>query len=209
MATAKKFNESGQGSSEMKLPADLFEAKVHEQALYETVKAYLANQRQGTAKTKERGEVAFSTAKLYRQKGTGRARAGSAKSPIRRGGGTAFGPKPRDHRGRLNRKVRRLALRSALSDRAGENMVYVVESPTIDAPKTKLAAAMLSKMGLADKKVLFVVPDDDQMLFKSLRNVQNVDVLPAYQLNAYSVLRNDSVVFTSDALQRVTEVFGS
>lgn len=209
MAVAKRFNENGEGKSEQKLPELLFEAPVHEQALYETVKVYLKNQRQGTAKTKERGEVAYSTAKLYRQKGTGRARAGSLKSPVRSGGGTIFGPKPRDHKTRLNRKVKRLALLSALSDRAQNAAISVVEDPSLDAPKTKIMASMLSNMGLGDKTVLFVVPDEGNVLFKSLRNIEGVDVLPAYQLNAYRVLRSDELVFTEASLKQVTEVFGA
>jgi large subunit ribosomal protein L4 len=208
MAVAKKFNDSGEGQSELALPDLLFDVEISQQALYESVKAYLANQRQGTAKTKERGEVAFSTAKLYRQKGTGRARAGSARSPIRKGGGTTFGPKPRDHRGNLNRKVRRLALLSALTDRARKSSVSVVEGLQMDAPKTRHAARVIGNMGLADKTVLFVVNDQDEALYKSLRNLDGVDVIPACQLNAYPILRSDELVFTDAALERVTEVFG-
>jgi large subunit ribosomal protein L4 len=208
MAVAKKFNFSGEAQSELALPDLLFDIEISHQSLYESVKAYLANQRQGTAKTKERGEVAYSTAKLYRQKGTGRARAGSARSPIRTGGGTIFGPKPRDHRMNLNRKVRRLALLSALTDRARESSVSVVEGLQMDAPKTRHAAQVLGNMGLTDRTVLFVVNDQDEALYKSLRNLDGVDVIPAYQLNAYAILRNDELVFTDAALERVTEVFG-
>ena len=209
MVTAKRFNNNGEGSSEVQLPEDLFSGEVHKQALYEYVKTYLTNQRQGTAKTKERGEVAYSTAKLYRQKGSGRARAGSLKSPIREGGGTIFGPRPRDLKTYLNRRVKRLALRSALSDRASGGSIFVVETPSLDAPKTKHAANMLSNMGLENKKVLFVTNDDDPVLFLSLRNIEGVDVIPAFRLNAYEILRSDSLVFTEDALKRAVEVFGS
>lgn len=209
MATAKRFDENGEGSSEMQLPDELFGGQVHEQSLYEAVNSYLNHQRQGTVKTKERSEVAYSTAKLYRQKGTGRARAGSAKSPVRVGGGTIFGPRPRTHRTRLSRKVKRLALRSALSDRAREAEVYVVESPTLDAPKTKLAARLLANMGLSGKSILFVVGIEDDNLYKSLRNIDRVEVLPANQLNAYQVLRHEGLVFTGEALQQVAEVFGA
>jgi large subunit ribosomal protein L4 len=209
MATAKRFNENGEGASTVELNATLFDAEVHQQALYETVKSYLAHQRQGTAKTKERGELAYSTAKLFRQKGTGRARAGSLRSPIRAGGGTVFGPKPRDHRTNLNRKTRQLALRSALSDRAKLGEVYVVETPNLDAPKTKAAAAMLRNMGLMGRTVCFVTADDDRVLYKSVRNLKGVDIVPAYQLNAYMVLRSDCLVMTEAALQRVEEVFAS
>jgi large subunit ribosomal protein L4 len=179
MAVAKKFNDNGEGQAELALPDILFDVEISNQALYESVKHYLANQRQGTAKTKERGEVAYSTAKLYRQKGTGRARAGSAKSPIRTGGGTIFGPKPRDHRMSVNKKVRRLALLSAMTDRARESAVSVVEGLQMDAPKTKHAARVIGNMGLQDKKVLFVVSDQDEALFKSMRNIEGVDVIRA------------------------------
>lgn len=208
MAVAKKYNDNGEGKAELALPDLLFDVEISNQALYESVKAYLANQRQGTAKTKERGEVAYSTAKLYRQKGTGRARAGSAKSPIRTGGGTIFGPKPRDHRLGVNRKVRRLALLSALTDRARGESISVVEGLQMDAPKTRHAAQVIGNMGLSDRKILFVVNDRDESLYKSLRNIKGVDVIPAYQLNAYAVLRSDELVFTDASLQRVTEVFG-
>ena len=209
MATAKRFNENGEGQATMDLPDDLFAAEVHEQSLYEVVNAYLANQRQGTAKTKERGEVKYSTAKLYRQKGTGRARAGSARSPVRSGGGTVFGPKPRNHRHRVNRKVRRAALRSALSDRANGEAVYVIDDPQLDAPKTRHMVQLLEKMGLSGQTVLFVINEGDDTLLRSLRNIRGVDVMPSSQINAYQILRSDNVVFTEASLQQVTEVFGS
>ena len=209
MAKAKRFNENGEGQASVELREDLFESSVHGQALYETVKSYLAHQRQGNAKTKERGELAYSTAKLYRQKGTGRARSGSLRSPIRAGGGTTFGPKPRNFRTRLNRKLRRMALRAALSDRAQLGEIYVVENPNLDAPKTKAAATMLGNMGLLGRTVLFVTDDQDKILVKSVRNIEGVDVIPAYQLNAYRVLRSDCLVITEGALSRVGEVFGS
>lgn len=209
MATAKRFNENGQGHSEVRLPESLFSAPVHEQAIYETVKVYLANQRQGTAKTKQRAEVAYSTVKLYRQKGTGRARAGSAKSPVRVGGGTVFGPQPREFTTRLNRRVRQMALLSALTDRAASGSVYVLEPPALTAPKTKQVAQVLGKMGLLGKTVLLVTRDDDPAVYKSFRNIEGVDVIPAYQLNAYRVLRSEVLVFTEPALKRAQEVFGS
>jgi large subunit ribosomal protein L4 len=209
MATAKRFNENGEGHSEVRLPDALFGAPVHEQALYETVKVYLANQRQGTHKTKERAEVAYSTVKLYRQKGTGRARAGSAKSPVRVGGGTVFGPRPRDYSGRLNRKVRHLALLSALTARAAGGAVYVLESPQLSVPKTKQAVHVLGNMGLSGKRVLVVTQDDDQVVYRSFRNIDGVDLVRASQLNAYCVLRSEALVFTEPALRRAQEVFAS
>ena len=209
MARAKRFNESGEGGTSIELPPDLFEQPMHEQAVYETVNAYRSHQRQGTAKTKQRAEVAFSTVKLYRQKGTGRARAGSAKSPTRVGGGTIFGPQPRDWRTNLGKKVRRLALKSALSDRARMDAVRVIEDPNLDAPKTKAMAGLLEKMGLSGRKILFVTNGERGVLYKSLRNIPGVDTIPAYQLNAYRILRSDLLVFTEQSLRRTVEVFGS
>lgn len=209
MATAKTYDENGEVSASVDLPEDLFGQPMHEQSVYETVNAYRTHQRQGTAKTKERGEVAYSTSKLYRQKGTGNARAGSARSPIRTGGGTIFGPKPRNWKTRLNKKTRRLALRSALSDRARLEAIHVVEDPNLDAPKTKAMSQLLDKMGLGDKTVLFVTNGERGILFKSLRNIPRVDTIPANQLNAYSILRSDALVFTEESLKRAVEVFGS
>jgi large subunit ribosomal protein L4 len=209
MATARRFNENGEAASSVELPAALFDAPIREQAVYETVKTYLAQQRQGTVKTKERSDVSYSTAKLYRQKGTGRARAGSARSPIRVGGGTIFGPRPRNFETRLNRKVRRQALRSALSDRAKLESIFVLEGPGLDAPKTRQAARILENMGLQGKTVLLVTAEDDAVTYKSFRNIRGVEVVPAFRLNTYQVLRSESLVFTEDALRRVEEVFGS
>jgi len=184
MATAKHFNENGEGASDVKLREDLFDAPINEQVLYEVVKSYLAHQRQGTAKTKERGEISHSNAKLFRQKGTGRARSGSLRSPLREGGGTIFGPKPHKYRTRITPSLRRTALKSALSDRASLGEIYVVENPNLDAPKTKAAVSLLGNMGLTGRKVLFVTADEDPVLYRSLRNVKGVDVTRASQLNA-------------------------
>jgi len=209
MATAKRFNENGDAAASVDLPDELFGQPIHEQSLYEAINSYRAHQRQGTAKTKERGEVSYSTRKLFRQKGTGNARAGSAKSPVRTGGGTVFGPKPHAYNTRLNKKVRRMALRSALSDRARLEAVHVVENPNLDAPKTKAMAQLFEKMGLAGKTVLFVTNGERGVLHMSLRNLPRVDTIPANQLNAYSILRSDVLVFTDESLDRVLEVFGS
>mgnify|MGYP001548029382 CR=1 FL=1 len=134
MATANVYNRTGQSVGSVDLPDSLFGQKVHKQALYESVRNYMANQRQGTHDTQTRGEVSYSGSKLYRQKGTGRARAGSARTPVRVGGGRAFGPHPRDYSYTLPRKIKRLALRSALSDRAANERISVVEDFTMDAP---------------------------------------------------------------------------
>jgi large subunit ribosomal protein L4 len=209
MATANLYSDAGEGKGTVELPASLFDQPIHKQSLYEAVRCYLANQRQGTHDTKSRSEVNYSSAKLYRQKGTGRARAGSAKSPTRVGGGTAFGPHPRNYSYTLPRKVRRLALKSALSDRATHSRVYVVEDIELAAPKTKTVATMLTAMSLEGRHTLFVLPPAADLLFKSLRNLDGVRVLRSHELNAYAVLWADNLVFTQSALSGAEEVFGS
>jgi len=173
------------------------------------VRCYLANQRQGTHDTKTRAEVNYSSAKLYRQKGTGRARAGSAKSPTRVGGGRAFGPHPRDYSYSLPKKVKRLALKSALSDRAAHACVHVVEDLDLAVPKTKTMASLLGAMNLGGRHTLVVLPRAGDTVFRSLRNLKGVRVLRSHELNAYAVLWADNLVFTQSALVGAEEVFGS
>jgi len=148
MATAKLYDGTGKATGSVDLPASLFEQPVHKQALYEAVRNYRANQRQGTHDTKTRAEVKASTAKIFRQKGTGRARAGSVASPTRVGGGVAFGPHPRDYSYTLPRKIKRLALKSALTDRAEHERISVLEDFTMDVPKTATMAGLFSGMAL-------------------------------------------------------------
>lgn len=209
MATANIYNRTGQSVGTVDLSDALFGQKVHKQALYESVRNYLANQRQGTHDTQTRAEVAFSGSKLYRQKGTGRARAGSARTPVRVGGGRAFGPHPRDYGYRLPKKIKRLALRSALSDRAAGARVSVLEDFTMEAPRTSEMAKLLGGMPLEGRHTLVVLPAGADVLFKSLRNIKGVRVLRYTELNAYSILWADNVVFTKDALSGAEEVFGS
>ena len=209
MATAKLYSGAGEAKGTVDLPASLFEQPVHQQALYEAVRNYLANQRQGTHDTKTRAEVKASNAKLYRQKGTGRARAGSAGSPTRIGGGTAFGPHPRDYSYTLPRKVKRKALVSALSDRAGNDRVNVVEDFEMEAPKTRTVAGMLQAMSLEGRHTLLVLPTEGDAVYKSARNIKGVRVLRSNELNAYTILWADNLVFTKKALDGAEEVFGS
>jgi large subunit ribosomal protein L4 len=208
MATARLFDVDGKQKGTVELPASLFAQPVHKQALYEVVRNYLANQRQGTHDTKTRAEVDFSKKKLYKQKGTGRARAGDAGSPTRVGGGVAFGPHPRDYGYKVQRKVKRKALTSALSDRAGAERVTVLEDLRLDVPKTSKLAAVFSAMELPGRHTLFVVEADGHNLWKSSRNLQGVRVLRAGELNAYTILWADNVVFTQKALAGAEEVFG-
>ncbi len=209
MATAKLYNGTGEATGTVDLSDALFAQPVHKQALYEAVRNYLANQRQGTHDTQTRAEVRCSTAKLYRQKGTGRARAGTAGSPTRIGGGVAFGPHPRDYSYKLPQRIRRLALASALSDRAESERVSVVEDLELEAPKTSVMAKMLGAMPLEGRHTLVVLPGDGDTLYKSFRNIRGVRVLRSDELNAYTILWADNLVFTRSALQSAEEVFGS
>ncbi|MBK7045206.1 MAG: 50S ribosomal protein L4 [bacterium] len=208
MATARLFDGDGKQKGTVELPASLFAQPVHKQSLYEVVRNYLANQRQGTHDTKTRAEVDFSGKKLYKQKGTGRARAGDAKSPTRVGGGVAFGPHPRDYGYKVQRKVKRKALTSALSDRAVAERVTVVEDLRLDAPKTSKMAALFAAMELPGRHTLFVVEADGHTIWKSTRNLRGVRVLRSSELNAYTILWADNVVFTQKALAGAEEVFG-
>ncbi|MCK9995617.1 MAG: 50S ribosomal protein L4 [Candidatus Krumholzibacteria bacterium] len=209
MATAKLYSEAGEAKGTVDLPTSLFEQPVHKQALYEAVRNYMANRRQGTHDTKTRAEVKASTAKLYRQKGTGRARAGSAGSPTRVGGGVAFGPHPRDYSYTLPRKIKRRALKSALSDRAGNDRVSVIEDFKMDAPRTQALVGILKTMELEGRHTLLVLDREGDNVYLSARNIKGVRVLRSNELNAYTILWADNLVFTQKALIGVEEVFGS
>ncbi len=209
MATAKLYSEAGSEKGTVELPTSLFDQPVRKQALYEAVRNYLANKRQGTHDTQTRAEVSYSTAKLFRQKGTGRARAGSAGSPIRVGGGVAFGPHPRDYSYTLPRKIKRAALKSALSDRANNERVMVIEDFEMKAPKTKTMAGLFGGMNLEGRHTLLVLPTGDNNIYRSARNLKGVRVLRSNELNAYTILWADNLVFTQKALSGAEEVFGS
>jgi large subunit ribosomal protein L4 len=204
---AKLYASDGSEKGTAPLPDDLFAQPVNEHLLWLSVKRHLGNQRQGTAKVKTRGEVSGGGRKPWRQKGTGRARAGSNTSPLWPGGGRAFGPKPRDYRTDLPAKQRRAALTSALSLRAGENAIVVVESLAFDAPKTKSMAEVLKRAGLDGRRTLLVLDQADPNLVKSCRNIHNLRTTMAHQLNAYDLLECESIMLTSGGLARVQEVF--
>jgi len=184
----------------VQLPADPFDGRVHEAVLHQAVKVYLANQRQGTASTKTRSFVTGGNQKPWKQKGTGRARQGSIRSPLWPGGGTAFGPLPRDYRMAIPRKMRHLALRSAFSARALEQAVHVVEALVFEAPKTKRMTALLDRMDLAGKKVLILTDGDNRNVILSARNIPDVEVRRYRDANPYEVLRADTVVIEEPAL---------
>ena len=178
----------------------IYAIEPNDHAIYLDVKLIMANQRQGTAKSKERSEVSGSTRKLGRQKGGGGARRGDINSPVLVGGGRVFGPKPRDYSFKLNKKVRQLARRSALSYKAQENALVVVEDFTFDAPKTKSMVEILKNLKVSDKKTLFVLPGADKVVYLSARNIERVQVMAATALNTYKVLNADVMVVAESAL---------
>ena len=195
-----KIDGSKAGST-AELSDDIFAIEPNETALYEDVRRHLANKRQGTAKTKGRSEVTGSTKKLYRQKGTGNARRGDIKSPLLRKGGTVFGPQPRDYSFKLNKKVIQLARKSALSLKAAEEAITVVNDFTFEAPKTKQVVDLLSAFDLAEKKVLLLTKETDKNIFKSARNLQNVFVVEANKPNTYQILHADVVLIQEGAIE--------
>ena len=172
----------------------------NDHAIYLDVRLFLANQRQGTAKAKERSEVSGSTRKLGRQKGGGGARRGDINSPVLVGGGRVFGPQPRDYGFKLNKKVRRLARKSALAYKAQENAIVVVEDFTFEAPKTKNFIEVINNLKVDGKKVLFVLPGQDKAVYLSARNIERANVMAASALNTYKVLDADVMVVAEGAL---------
>ena len=172
-------------------------------AVYLDVKRYLANKRQGTHKAKERGEIAGSTRKIKKQKGTGTARAGSIKSPVFVGGGRIFGPRPKDYTQKLNKGVKRLARKSALSIKAKEGAIVVLEGFNFDAPKTKDFTSMLKALGLENKKTLFVLGEPNKNVYLSSRNLKASEVISASELNTYKVINANSVVLLEGALEGI------
>ena len=185
------------------LSDDIFGIEPNDHAIYLDVKQFLANQRQGTHKSKERAEVVGSTKKIKRQKGTGTARAGSIKSPIFRGGGRVFGPQPRDYSFKLNKKLKVLARKSALTYKAKDNGLVVLEDFSMEAPKTKEYVNVLNNLSLGDKKTLVVVAENDKNITLSSRNIQNSKVVTADSLNTYDLLNAESVVLSESSVEKI------
>jgi large subunit ribosomal protein L4 len=204
---ARLYARDGAEKGTTPLPEELFGQQVHEHLLWLSVKRHLGNQRQGTAKVKHKGEVSGGGKKPFRQKGTGRARQGSNTSPLMPGGGRAFGPVPRDHRTGMPRRQRRAALAAALSQKAGDGAVSVIESLAMDAPRTREVAALLQRLGLSDKRTLLVLETAEPAVVKSCRNLKNLRTLLAHQLNPYELLNADALLLTAGSLARVQEVF--
>jgi len=190
----------------VKLNASVFGIEPNEHSIYLDVKQFLANARQGTHKAKERGEVNRTTKKHHKQKGTGGARAGSMRSPIQRGGGTVFGPRPRNYGFKLNKKVKQLARRSALSMKAKSKALTVLEDFTFDAPKTKSFLSVIDSLGLGDKKSLFVVADYDKNVYLSSRNLTGVKVVNCSELSTYDIMNASALVISEGAIEKVTAI---
>lgn len=198
------LNINGQETGrKVMLNESIFGIEPNDHVLYLDVKQYLANQRQGTAKTKERSEVSGSTRKLGRQKGGGGARRGDINSPVLVGGGRVFGPKPRDYGFKLNKKVKALARKSALSYKAQANDIVVVEDFTLDAPKTKDFVNITKNLKVDGRKTLLLLPGVNKNVYLSARNLQRTEVMTASALNAYKVLNADVLVVTEDALKMI------
>lgn len=192
--------DGSKSSKKAELSDTIFAIEPNEVVLYEDVRRHMANKRQGTHSTKGRSEIVGSTKKLYRQKGTGNARRGSAKSPLLRKGGTVFGPKPRDYSFKLNKKVVQLARKSALSVKAAAKAITIVNDFTFDAPKTKQVLDMLAAFELTGKKVLIVTSESDKSIYVSARNIPGVSVLEGNKPNSYQILHADVIVIQESAI---------
>jgi large subunit ribosomal protein L4 len=198
------YNIEGKKTSSKELSADVFGIEPNDHAIYLDVKRYLAAQRQGTHKAKERAEIQGSTKKIKRQKGTGGARAGSIKNPLFVGGGTIFGPRPRKYDIKLNKKVTKLARKSALAYKAQEEGIRIVKGLSMDAPKTKELLDTFGKLGLADQKTLVVVPELSRALYLSSRNLPKHRVMTAGDLSTYDIMNCRQIVFVDNAHEVIT-----
>jgi large subunit ribosomal protein L4 len=186
----------------------IFGIEPNDHVIYLDVKQYMANQRQGNAKSKERSEISGSTRKLGRQKGGGGARHGDINSPLLRGGGRVFGPKPRDYSFKLNKKVKQLARKSALTYKAMEDGIIMIEDFSFDAPKTKEMVNIAKNLKVEGKKLLFVLPDANKNVYLSARNLQKADVIEAAKVNTYKILDADVLVITEKSLETINGILG-
>ena len=202
------FNNAGKETGRnVVLNAEIYAVEPNDHAIYLDVKQYLANQRQGTHKAKDRGEIAGSTRKIKRQKGTGGARAGSRKSGTIRGGGRIFGPRPRDYSFKLNKKLKELARKSALTYKAQSNGILVLEDFSFEAPKTKEFVAIQNNLNISDKKSLIVLPEANKNIYLSSRNLQNVEIVIASELSTYKIMRANKIILVESSVSKVEELF--
>lgn len=209
--TASVFDTEGKVAGHVDLPPEIFNAKINNLLVSQAVRVYLANQRQGTVKTKDRGEVNKTTRKVWQQKGTGRARHGSRRAPIFVGGGVVFGPRPRNFSLSLSKKMKTLALFSAFSSKLKDQELKIVKGLNLIEPKTKIMSGVLKKLGVEDnKRVLLVTPKPDlnlQNVYRAGRNIQNVEISNANMLNAYKVLDNKMIILMKDAIGVLKDTF--
>jgi large subunit ribosomal protein L4 len=202
------FNKEGQETGRnVELNSEIYAVEPNDHAIYLDVKQYLANQRQGTHKAKDRGEIAGSTRKIKRQKGTGGARAGSKKSGTIRGGGRIFGPQPRDYSFKLNKKLKELARKSALTYKAQSNEIIVLEDFSFEAPKTREFVAIQNNLKISDKKSLIVLPEANKNIYLSSRNLQNVEIVNASDLSTYKIMRAQKIILVESSVNKVEELF--
>ncbi len=204
----KVLNKAGQETGRtVTLDEQIFGIEPSDHAIYLDVKQILANKRQGTHSSKERGEVSGSTRKLKKQKGTGTARSGSIKSPVFRGGGRVFGPRPKSYDFKLNKKVKELARKSALTYKALEEAILVVEDFAFESPKTREMVQISNNLKINDKKSLFVLPEENKNIYLSSRNLQAVSVITASELNTYQILNAKKVVVLESSVSKIEELF--
>lgn len=201
------YNESGAVVGKMALREDVWNAPMNKTLVHQVLKAYLANHRQGTASTKKRGEVSGGGKKPWKQKGTGRARTGSNRSPHWRGGGNIFGPKPRDYSQDIPKKARRAALRAALSDKVKTDNLFVLQDLSFDAPKTKKMAGILKNLKMFHENVLLCLPEKNVSVLKSARNISGMHTRPAAALNTYEVLTAKKLLLTLDAVKKIEALY--
>ncbi|MBC8488813.1 MAG: 50S ribosomal protein L4 [Bacteroidetes bacterium] len=201
------YNISGQKTDKKaKLDDKIFGIEPNDNAIYLDVKQQMASRHQGSHKTKERGEITGSTRKIKRQKGTGTARMGSIKNPILRGGGRTFGPRPRDYGFKLNKKLKRLARKSALSYKAKENSIIVLEDFSFDTPKTKNLVELLNNFQLEDKKVLLVLADSVKNVYLSSRNLQKAKIINAASVNTYDILNANNLLISENSIREIEKI---
>ena len=202
------LNTAGEDTGrKIELNDSVFGIEPNEHAIYLDVKQFLANQRQGTHKSKERADISGSTAKIKKQKGTGTARAGSIKSPLFRGGGRCFGPRPRNYSFKLNRKLKQLARKSALSVKAKNNSLVVVEDFNFEAVKTKLFVDLQNNLKVADKKVLLVLNEENKNIYLSSRNLKNIEVVRVSDLATYDIMKASTLLFVESSVKGLDEMF--
>ena len=200
----KTGNDTGR---KVDLKDQIFGIEPNDHAIYLDVKQYLANKRQGTHSATERGEIVGSTKKIKRQKGTGTARAGSIKSPIFRGGGRVFGPRPRNYGFKLNKKVKALARKSALSYKAKSSDILILEDFSLEVPKTKEMVVLSNNLNITDKKSLFVLPDENKNIYLSSRNLDGISIVIASELSTYQVMNANKVIFFESSVGKIEEQF--